>query len=116
MAINNAGDLANVLKVLRTEIGKKGTPGIWLEFYLIVADSGDKGVRSQKVQKELGMTQGVASRMTKLMSRYPDPKNHGRMIGQDIFISHQDDYHRAQQRVFLSAKGRSIYEKLKSYL
>jgi len=105
--------LANVLKVLRTELDKKDVPLIWIEFFLLVAASEGKGIRTQEVQKELGMTQGIASRMVKLMSLYLDPVTR-KMEGYDVFTTLPDFEYRHQQRVYLSAKGKEIAAKIES--
>lgn len=115
MPINKLADLSLALKTLRTEIDKKDIPLIWVEFFLLVAASKDKGIRTQEVQKELGMTQGIASRMVKLMSRYIDPDTK-QYAGADIFTTLPDHEYRHQQRVFLSTKGKEIARKIEAIM
>ena len=116
MAIENVSDLACLLKALRHEIGhSKDIPTYWLEYFLLVAASGDRGIRTIEIQKELDMVQGIASRLEKLMSLHLNKKTH-KMEGLDIFEPQQDHEYRHQKRLFLSKKGRGILEKLEDYL
>jgi len=114
MAITNPSDLASILSVIRTEIGKKDVPTIWLEFLLRVAASGSRGITTKQVAEEIGMNQGIASRMVKIMSRYQDAKSR-KMEGYDVFVAVPDYEYRHRQRVFLSAKGKSLVQKLERY-
>lgn len=107
--------LATTLKTLRSEIDKKDIPLIWVEFFLLVAATKDKGIRTQEVQKELGMTQGIASRMVKLMSTYMDPVSRT-MQGYNVFTTLPDHEYRHQQRVYLSSKGKAIAAKVESIM
>ena len=114
MAIDNAADLATALKVLRSEIGKKDIPAHWVEFLLMVAAAGPKGVTTKEVADCIGMSQGISSRTVRVLSRYPDAESRKQM-GYDMLVTVPDYEYRHRQRVFLSAKGEHIFKKLDRY-
>lgn len=108
--------LATILNILRTEIGdKKDMPVYWLEFFLLVSQAGPRGVTTKEVAEEIGMGQPIASRMVKLLSRYPDPVTK-KMEGADIYVTFLDHEYRHRTRVALSAKGQRIAAHIKKYL
>lgn len=102
---------SKALRTLRLAVGKKDIPAIWLEFFLIVADAEPKGITTQEVIEELDLTQGIASRIVKMLSKYYDPIKK-EQAGYDLFVTAPDHFYRHRQRVFLSDFGKSVATKL----
>jgi DNA-binding MarR family transcriptional regulator len=100
-------ELSKTIGILREAVGKKDIPAIWLEFFLRVADAGEKGIRTQELIHDLDMTQGIASRTVKLLSRYYNTVTE-QSEGYDLLVTAPDFYYRKQQRVFLSDRGKII--------
>ena len=126
-------DMRKAIRSIQEDIGRKETPLYWFEFLLIVAEAGDKGVLTKDAANTLGMSQGIASRMVRLLSRYhKKPKGHeskdrnnenntdnayrdNDFEGLDILQTSQDLLYRHQQRVFLAEKGIKIMKKAGLY-
>ena len=111
----NLDKLCLALNSIRTSINIKAIPLYWVEFLLIVAKSGDKGITTMEVCKELGMTQGIASRLVKMMSLHLDSKTK-EIKGNDLLQTEQDLEFPHRQRVLLSAKGKQIIDNALSFL
>lgn len=104
--------IIDVLRFVRETIGKKDMPLYWLELFLKVAEHGEFGVTTKEIAEELGMTQGIASRTVKLMSRYVNPKTK-QCEGFDLLVSVKNDMiHRHRQRLYLSEHGKQVVEQI----
>jgi DNA-binding MarR family transcriptional regulator len=104
--------IIDVLVFIREVVGKKDMPLYWVEFFLKVAEHGEIGVTTREVAAELGMTQGIASRTVKLMSRHLNPKTKT-IEGFDLLVAVNNDMvHRHRQRVYLSDHGKKIIEQI----
>ena len=107
----NFNQLVDVLETLRSELGRKDIPLPWVEFFLRVAAAGDLGITTQEVAADIGMAQGVASRMVKIMSKYLDTKTR-KMEGHDVFVTIPNYEHLLRQRVALSTHGKEVVAKI----
>lgn len=108
--------LMKIMKVLRQEIGhSKDIPQYWAEFFLAVGESGNRGILTKELSEELDITQGIASRLVKLMSTYKD-KDTGKIEGRGLFTTFPDDEYRHRQRVVLSGKGKEVMIKIERML
>ena len=126
MCINK---LRQAIHHIQSEIGKKEMPAYWIEFLLLVAEAGDEGITTKKTVETLGMSQGIASRIVKLMSdcyfekdfkaQY-DKSNEDtplvRFEGYGLLKTESDLVHRHRQRLFLSEKGKRIVEEAVSFM
>ena len=99
--------VSKLIYLIKKEIGKEDLPTSWLEFFLLVAISGDEGVTTMEVCDGIGMAQAPASRMVKIMSTYLDPKTRS-SAGLGIYTTFPDHEYRHRQRVILTQKGKDI--------
>lgn len=111
----NLTKMSEALHSIRNDIGKKEMPIYWLEFILLVYKSGEDGITTIEASNSLGMTQGIASRMVKLMSKYHNPKTK-ESDGLDILETKPDLKFRHRQRVVLTEKGKEILKRAESYI
>jgi DNA-binding MarR family transcriptional regulator len=127
-------EMRKAIRSIQEDIDKKEMPLYWFEFLLMVAEAGDKGILTKEASQTLGMTQGIASRMVRLLSRYhkseKEHESNGRnkmnnsdnadrdndYEGLDILQTRQDLHYRHQQRVFLTEKGITIMKRAGLYM
>ena len=87
----------------------------WVEFFINVGESGEKGILTKELSEEMGITQGIASRMVKLLSTFKEVNPEtgiSEVKGQGLFMTYPDDEYRHRQRVRLSSKGKDIFIKV----
>jgi len=114
--MKNITKMAKALKYMRETLGEKTVPMYWIEFLLLVSESGDKGVTTHEISKYVDMTQGIASRAVKKMSTYYDPATK-EMCGMDLLKSGQDDpLFRQRQVVYLTEKGKQVIAQVNKIL
>ena len=99
------------MRILREEIDKKDAPVYWLEFFLLVAEMGEEGITTVDASEIIGITQGIASRIVKIFSRYPNPVT-GKTEGYDLIVEARDSVYRQRQRVFLSEHGKKLIARI----
>lgn len=102
--------LRRCMCLLRTAVSKKPVPAYWLEFFLLVAETGEEGITTLDAGESIGMTPGIASRTVKLLSKYTDET--GKLVGPDLFVIVPDHIHRQRMRIFLSKNGKKLAAKL----
>ncbi|BCS54101.1 hypothetical protein [Geobacter sp. SVR] len=103
---------AKALGTLRRAVGKDDIPAVWLEFFIAVVQHGEAGVTTQELIGELGMSQGNASRIVKILSRF---YNHHKKEsdGLDLIVTAPDPHYRHRQRLFVSEHGKAVVAELK---
>jgi len=108
--------LAKAFKFLCDVTGKKDIPMYWGTFLLIVAEAGELGITTKEVSEAIDMTQGIASRTVKLMSKFYNPATK-EVDGLDLLVALNNDMHyRQRQRVYLTDHGKQVVEQLKKIL
>lgn len=101
--------LRHAIHHIQSEIGKKELPAYWIEFLLLVAEKGDEGITTKEAAEILDMTQGIASRTVKLMTKHYNPATK-EVEGFDVLTTTQDMEYRHRMRVYLTEKGKKIVE------
>lgn len=104
------------LQYLCNTLGKKDIPLYWVMLILLVAESGSNGTTTKEVAENINMSQGIASRTVKLLSKYVNPVTK-QLEGLGILVALQNDLHyRHRQRIYLTEHGKQMVEKLTSIL
>lgn len=109
MSVHN---LVRALNFLCDAIGKKDIPLYWVTLILLVYEAGEKGITTKEASESINMTQGIASRTVKLLSRYLNA-NTKQLDGFDILVALQNDLeNRQRQRIYLSEHGKQIVKEM----
>lgn len=110
--MKSAMKLIHALKFMCEMLGKKDVPLYWVVLVLIVYEAGEIGITTKEAAEAINMTQGIASRTVKLLSRYVDPTT-GEVAGHDILIALQNDIHyRHRQRIYLTEHGKHVVKEM----
>lgn len=105
-----------VSKLIRATFNQgNNVPATWVEMFLMVMSAKNKGVRSQEIKDELGMTQGIVSRAVSILSLTFNPETK-QMEGMDIFDKQLDHIYKHQVRVFLSKEGKALAAKVEKIM
>ena len=107
--------LIKAAQFLGDAFGKNEAPLNWVIFLLTVAETGDKGITAPELAIEVGVSQGIISRTTKLMTSSYNPAAK-QIIGLDLLKTEQDFYYRNRQRVYLSEHGKAVVARLKEIM
>lgn len=107
--MKSASKLIKALKFISETLDKKDVPLYWVTLVLTVYEAGDKGVTTKEAAEDIDMTQGIASRTVKLLSRYIDAS--GNLVRFDLLVAMQNDlHHRHRQRIYLTEHGKNVVE------
>ena len=98
---------ARLIAVFRLEIPGRELPAYWIEFLLLIALSGEEGITTVDLAAQIGMGRAIASRVTKIMSRYFDAETQAES-GYGLIVTATDKVLRHRQRLFLSEKGKQL--------
>ena len=104
--------LSRCIGIMRKSIpDRKNVPAYWLELLLVVAAAGEDGINQMDAYAKVGMHPGIASRVVKLMSKYPGKS--GEIEGYNLIKTEQDTFLRHRQRLFLTKKGLALIASIK---
>lgn len=111
----NVYKMYKALRFMREFLDKKEVPAYWLEFIILVHMAGPQGINTKEVASELGMTQGIASRLVKIMSLYHDRESESQ-LGFNILGAIPDMEFRHRQQVYLTKKGEELMKGIEKIL
>lgn len=106
--MQSVNKLIKALKFMCETLGKKDVPLYWVVLILLVYEAGEMGTTTKEASEAINMTQGIASRTVKLLSRYVNPVTN-QLDGFGILVALQNDlHHRHRQRIYLTDHGKQI--------
>lgn len=113
--------LATAVRMLREELdtkepklpGQKTLPAYFLDFFMLTAAAGEKGITTIELSEQTGLSQSLASRTVKMLSTY---KIDDVTRGPGLVVKGYDEEFQHRQRIFLSPKGRKLAAKLKKLM
>ena len=112
--------LERAIRVMRDEIDyKKDIPAYWMEFFLAVASTGEKGGTVHDITNKIGMQQAIASRVVSILGEgvYIDTRDKVTKTGVGLFSTSYDDPHyRHRKTIRLAPKGKALLQKLEDML
>ena len=111
MSIQN---FAKAIDLFQKQI-KRDLPLTWIELLLKVAEAGDRGAHSPDLAREIGVAQGVVSRIVKLLSKYYD-EGEGKLVGPELLLLTPDPVHRHRLAILLTTKGKELIKQLEEVL
>jgi len=110
--MKSVSKLVNALKFMCEVLGKKEVPLYWVILILLVYNAGERGTTTKEASEAINMTQGIASRTVKILSRYVNPVSN-QLAGFDILVALRNDlHHRHRQRIYLTDHGKQVVAEL----